>query len=589
MSRLKTTDRFWTTGIITIGGTLALIGLVGIFIKDYLQTLLTDYLMSSGFFSVTSLQTMSSLPVDIFILGVALILVLLGRKLLLYWEDPLTRINLKLCKSNTANWLIDHYLLLSFSFLFFIVILLYHNSLDIFFVFDDFNHLMLIQVESWYLLFKPNQFFWRPMAMLLYRWAYNSFGLDPFGYHLIFIAIHIINTILVYLITQKLFNRKNLSLLTSTIFATRFSHLFAVSLTNTQDPIMALFIFLTVLFYLKALRKKKFFYVSLICFILSLMFKEPAIVLPLLLLAYELAMKPQSQDLRAMVSRIIKRQYSYYLVMLGYLGLRFLKSSLIQNSLGTHDINENLYAIELGKNTISSLINYPRFSFNGPLDPCTIMVVILVGFAFFKIKNKLPLFKDVEREELRGVVFGILWYFIALSPVLLIWHVAKHYNYLPVFGFSLVMSCLAYHLFKKIHIDHPALGNTFIVLFISISVLYSYSKINKRLVEREGYYKCGTASQNLINEIKQAYPQLPKGAKLYFVPKGNLDFDLMKDFHNRVSPNGNLFRLFYFDKTIQTYFITKPELDELQPDKKTFVFAFDLMHLYDLTPSLSTN
>ena len=59
----------------------------------------------------------------------------------------------------------------------------------------------------------------QPLLQLLFLAQYRLFGLDSFGYHLVSLLVHALNSFLVYLLVNLLFPRRRLAVLASLLFA----------------------------------------------------------------------------------------------------------------------------------------------------------------------------------------------------------------------------------------------------------------------------------------------------------------------------------------------------------------------------------
>ena len=59
----------------------------------------------------------------------------------------------------------------------------------------------------------------QPVLQLLFLAQYRLFGLDPFGYHVVSLLVHALNSFLVYLLVNLLFPRRRLAVLASLLFA----------------------------------------------------------------------------------------------------------------------------------------------------------------------------------------------------------------------------------------------------------------------------------------------------------------------------------------------------------------------------------
>ncbi|MHB8078467.1 MAG: hypothetical protein ACYDIE_04350 [Candidatus Krumholzibacteriia bacterium] len=59
----------------------------------------------------------------------------------------------------------------------------------------------------------------QPVLQLLFLAQYRLFGLEPFGYHMVSLFVHVLNSFLVYLLVNLLFPRRRMAVLASVMFA----------------------------------------------------------------------------------------------------------------------------------------------------------------------------------------------------------------------------------------------------------------------------------------------------------------------------------------------------------------------------------
>ncbi len=132
---------------------------------------------------------------------------------------------------------------------------------------------------------------YRPMMNVFWVTHEALYGLEPIGYHASLILLHVVNTLLVYLILLRLpwipTNRRTVcAFFTALFFAILPSHAEAVAwIAAVNDPLMTFFYLLSLLALLRARdasSRRTWWYIgSLISFTLSLLTKEMALTLPL--------------------------------------------------------------------------------------------------------------------------------------------------------------------------------------------------------------------------------------------------------------------------------------------------------------------
>lgn len=128
-----------------------------------------------------------------------------------------------------------------------------------------------------------------PINQLYYTSVYHYFGYDPMIFHLGSLIFHWLNSFLVFLFSKKILSINNREE-TSLILAIVISSLFSVLPINVEPVvwvsaskvlISSFFFISSLLFYVKYLRKGKqpYYYLTLLCFFLSFLGKEQAVML----------------------------------------------------------------------------------------------------------------------------------------------------------------------------------------------------------------------------------------------------------------------------------------------------------------------
>ncbi|MBK7157702.1 MAG: hypothetical protein IPH77_03885 [Ignavibacteria bacterium] len=155
-----------------------------------------------------------------------------------------------------------------------ITFLVYYNSLSNEFVFDDEsviqNNQSITSTDNIPKFFTAEDGFhkvigryYRPIVSSSYAIDFSIWGLNPYGFHLTNIIIHILSCLLLYKILSMLFWRykyRNLFALFSTlIFAVHPVHTEAVSwISGRTDSMVTMFFFASFLFYIEYTKELKF-------------------------------------------------------------------------------------------------------------------------------------------------------------------------------------------------------------------------------------------------------------------------------------------------------------------------------------------
>jgi len=132
--------------------------------------------------------------------------------------------------------------------------------------------------------------YYRPLSMLSFMADYHVWKLNPFGYHLTNILIHVLNTILIFYLVLLLLKNRALSFMTALLFAVHPIHSEAVGPIFNRMGIQAtLFMLVSVICFIKSvgLSKTGYILLSLISFIIGLFSKENVIILPAVILGLD--------------------------------------------------------------------------------------------------------------------------------------------------------------------------------------------------------------------------------------------------------------------------------------------------------------
>jgi len=143
--------------------------------------------------------------------------------------------------------------------------------------------------------------FYRPLQIFTYLIDYSIWGLNVFGYHLTNILLHILVGLTLYGLLRILFGNKILSLLASLLFVTHPIQTEAVCyISGRSDLLSSLFMLLCLIFYIRQLYSgdRRFFVLTLLSYTLSLLSKENAVILPVILLLYHYAFRNEAPRIK---------------------------------------------------------------------------------------------------------------------------------------------------------------------------------------------------------------------------------------------------------------------------------------------------
>ncbi|MHB8483687.1 MAG: tetratricopeptide repeat protein [Nitrospiria bacterium] len=410
-----------------------------------------------------------------------------------------------------------------------LVVILYGNTLKVPFIFDDIPNIVENNSLHWH---KPFTFSKISQSLISHRPLSNlTFGLNYYfgklnvkGYHLVNIALHLLNTLLLFQFLNLILNLAQKSEKNNTTLIFFISLLWAASPVQTQAvnyivqrmTLLACFFYLLGLIaYLKARadlphRQVYWLILTFLFGVLALLSKENTVVFPVtcLLLEYLFISKCQWTEFKNWIVKATPYYLSIGAVVLVYLFYHpeikelFLHRSTSQEfSIWERLLTEWRIIIYY-----LSLLFFPypdRLSLDylypvskSLLEPITtlsslLLIILLIGLAINKARHS-PL-----------ISFGILWFFLNLfveSTFIPIDLVFEHRLYLPSMGFFIVIVLMVHQMFNKISLSSAKFSIYSFFLFI---------------IFMEGLY---TIERNIVwnNELilwtktVQKYPQLAR-------------------------------------------------------------------------------
>ncbi len=373
-------------------------------------------------------------------------------------------------------------------------LVVYINSINAPFQYDDYDTIMqnkdirvLSDLKS---IFTHSLF--RPVLFFTFAINYHISGLNPLSYHILNLILHLINILLVFLISRiiilSLSDEKESSIgafLSSILFAVHPIGTEAVTYISSRSSVLATFFFLLAFYtYLqtysaeKASRRNLLYFLMIIFFFLGAGSKEIILTLPLIIVVSDILMlklNPKDTFRRIfsthlpfviiIVSGILVRIYFFlsYEKVGGVLPRSVYENLLTQSEVIIKYIR--LLLFPFGQNLIH---NYPtvRTILNVHTLLSIFTIFILIRFAVKNIRG-LPV-----------ISFGILWFFITLLPsssfIPFQEAMTEKHLYLPMYGFFLVITGIIMILEKRFSEYSTHIKATVVAVILILSVLTLY-------------------------------------------------------------------------------------------------------------------
>jgi len=319
---------------------------------------------------------------------------------------------------------------------------------------------------------------YRPLQMVTYMIDYSLWKLNPFGYHLTNIVLHILVALGIYFLINALFNDHFLSLLTGSFYVVHPIHTEVVTyISGRADSLALLFMLLSFFFYLKCSPSKGIgtYLLLLLSYSLALLSRENSLILPVLMLLYHYSFEKKLK-VKAFFS-IVGLAGLYILLRITILG------ALLIGRLDTSTLIQRLPGFFIAITSYIRLLFFPfnlhmeygNFLFSWGDLKAILGVVILFAVLIYAFRRK--------RDD-QLVFFSITWFVVALFPVSNLFpinaYMAEHWLYVPSIGFFLIAAKAISSLCRTKNFKTPAT-----IIAISLLIFYSYLTIRQNVYWKE--------------------------------------------------------------------------------------------------------
>lgn len=295
--------------------------------------------------------------------------------------------------------------------------------------------------------------YYRPLVELSYRLDHIIWFDVASGWHLTNVLFHGLNTVLVYLISRILLadtiKKKTIApFLSALLYGLNPLSTEAVCWVSARSELLAAF-FLLLSFYLYLLYKREGYYIILllsgILFLFAATAKETALVLPAIVIVYEIIFRQSFLDKKRSVLLavgyflLLIAFYFYYLRPVATINLSLMHISLGSSGLRHVTLFENVevlfasFGFYIKKMFIPYPLNFAIQSINLIIYSILGLIVLILSTMFIRYSSSI-------------YKFIILWVLITISPAIaaavlhlpwVLW--AERYLYLPLVGFSMAL------------------------------------------------------------------------------------------------------------------------------------------------------
>jgi tetratricopeptide (TPR) repeat protein len=351
---------------------------------------------------------------------------------------------------------------------------------------------------------------YQPVTMLTYMAEYRLFGLDSAAYHRTNLLVHICNAIIVFLLILSLRESRAAAFVAALLFAIHPLRVESVAwIAERKDVLSAFFYLLSLLLYVKFLRKKNLRY-YLLCFfslVMALLSKPMAVSQPFVLLLFDYLAN------RRITLRVMAEKLPFFFVASGFAILAFI----IQRGSGAiHEYPSMLAAQRLCVPFYGLVFYLTKFIlpihlsavYPFPIKPDPAMAVRLYGAPVVTVVIALAI--ALYHGPLKKIlVFASLFYLVTLLPVLQIIPigvsmVADRYSYIPMIGFALLCGAAGEQFLRSTKKDHRAYG-LWMTLPIGIFFIFICLTFQRCRVWEDNFSLWNDAINNFPQSALQGY------------------------------------------------------------------------------------
>lgn len=349
---------------------------------------------------------------------------------------------------------------------------------------------------------------YHPLVLVSYAVEYKYFGLNPRIYHTTNLALHILNSVMVFFFIYLLSRNLTVSLIVGILFGIHPIQVESVAwATERKDVLYSLFFLGSLIAYLKYIvgKKKAYYFLALFLFFFSLLSKPMAISLPFLLILCDYLLNRKINK-KTILEKI---PFLLFSVLFGIIAI-FAKQAtgglvVPEPPLSYKNIFISSYRILFYYlPRLSFLFNFTRlYPHNSYVPPEVVKLPSIFWFSPFILAAIFIAFIYFFRKN-KKVIFGIVFFLISIAPVALSFAIglfADRYSYIPSVGIFYLLGLAIYWTYQKISLPKKIATNVIaIILIITTGIIGVYT-----------WQRCGIwkDSITLYNEVCKWYPNIP--------------------------------------------------------------------------------
>lgn len=362
------------------------------------------------------------------------------------------------------------------------------------------------------ILSTEHKLFYRPLAELYLLVMYGLFGADPVPFHLVALALHCGSAVLLGLIVQRLFGDRLLALLSTLVYGAAIAvHLDSLVWAVGIYDVAGAFCLLASIWLFTAGRRGA----SAAVYAVGCLFKESLILLPVILLAYDLLIDARERTPRPLRTRLTEA-LPFLVCLLTIAALKLSGESPLQHP-ASHP-----YALALtGPHLLTNGLHYLTWLLQSfipvpiPTQGLASLLPVVPMLALLGLAFGLRGAGDPSRHR-RRVMFLLVWMVIGLVPVIFLPnHVYRYYATYSLAAWVPFVLYLARETLRALRVGRTA--STMLLLAIGATALLGSGRQADRIYREGTTPRTFVDGTNLLIE-RAAYVDIVRGGLARLLP-----------------------------------------------------------------------
>lgn len=453
-----------------------------------------------------------------------------------------------------------------------LVVIFYGSYLNLYFSQDDFFHFRVSitdgSLKSFLSLFEFKSFserggiyFYRPLFReALFNVYYRFFGVNPLPFRLTHFAIHLINVFLTYKIIQKITKNHKIGIISAFFTGLVAPNVGILSYLAGGITVsgMLMMSLVSILLYTSNLENNNLRYKlgSYLFFILALISHETAATIPMINILISLYKNGYNFD---QFWKGLKSNLWYFLPVIILTILEVFVIGLPVNEMNygfslsiTKLLNSYFWYGLWGVGTPEMLLDFvgPGFVLNANLMKYwgNYFIIIFSTLGFIGLLFMLFIKKLFNNKNFITFLF---WFFVALTPVVFLpFHRQYHYLELALPAIGAIVGIIYLEINKK--------NKILAVSFVGLFLVLNYTSVKLADITHWSISRSKKA-QRILTNFKKTYPNLPKGAIVFFTndlrePYFNEEWGHSSKQASIILSGSDAIQVLYHDKTIKVYY-----------------------------------